>query len=225
MLLKTCVVIPAFNEQKEIGRIVEEVRAQGLDVLVVDDGSSDQTGVLAQSKGAVVLRNEPRQGKGFSLKRGFAYILERGYDGVIAMDGDGQHDPMDLMAFLEAAKGQAMCVVNGTRMRNASLMPFVRRVTNRLMSFLISKICHRSIEDTQCGYRYISADVLRKISLVSNDFEIETEVLLKACRAGAQVTDVPVKTIYRGEKSKIHPLKHTLRFFSYLWRDFKSQKG
>ncbi len=223
--MKICVLIPAHNEQKEISRLVEQVRAKALDVIVVDDGSVDQTALLAQNAGAYVLSNQQRQGKGFSLKRGFAYLLEQGYQGVVAMDADGQHDPADLDGFLAAAKDKTMCVVNGTRMKNAAGMPLVRRITNRLMSAMISGICRRSIEDTQCGYRYISADVLRKISLVSNDFEIETEVLIKSCRAGAEIISVPIQTIYRDEKSKINPIKDTVRFFSFLWRDLWNNKS
>ncbi len=222
--MKICVLIPAHNEAKEISRLVMMVAAQGLNVIVVDDGSSDQTGLLAQNAGAIVLRNDPRQGKGFSLKRGFAYLLEHGYEAVITMDGDGQHDPEDLKNFFQAAEGKKMCVVNGTRMSDAKSMPLVRRMTNRFMSSIISAICHQRIDDTQCGFRYISADVLRAISLESNDFEIETEVLIKSCRAKAQVTSVPIKTIYRDEKSKINPLKDTFRFFAYLWRELINPK-
>ncbi len=222
--MKICVLIPAHNEEKEIGRIVAHVRLQKLDVIVVDDGSVDETALLAQKAGAVVLRNQPRQGKGFSLKRGFAYILEQGYDAVITMDGDGQHDPMDLQVFLDAAKDKKICVINGTRMKRASSMPLIRRLTNRLMSKMISWICRQEIEDTQCGYRLITTDILKKISLVSNDFEIETEVLVKSCRAGGRVSSVPIKTIYRDEKSKIHPVKDTMRFFLFLWHDLKNPK-
>ncbi len=222
--MKICVLIPAHNEEKEIGRVVTEVRAQGLDVIVVNDGSVDRTALLAQAHGAVVLTNAPRQGKGFSLKRGFSYVVEQGYDGVIAMDGDGQHDAGDLENFLVAAGDKKMCMVNGTRMRDSATMPFVRRMTNRFMSWLISRICRQRIEDTQCGYRYVSTDILRRMTLTANDFEIETELLLKACRLGCAVVSVPIKTIYRDEKSKIHPFKDTVRFFSFLWRDLKNQK-
>jgi glycosyltransferase involved in cell wall biosynthesis len=223
--LKVIVVIPAHNEANHIAAVVSSVVAKGLEVVVIDDGSGDQTGFLARQSGATVLRNEPRGGKGFSLKRGFAHALEHGYDGVIAMDGDGQHDPDDLQNFLEAARGKSLCLVNGTRMGNTANMPFVRRMTNRLMSWMISKICGRRIEDTQCGYRYLSADLLRRIELTANDFEIETEMLLKSCRAECDVFSVPVKTIYRDEKSKINPIKDTIRFFSYLARDFKKKKS
>lgn len=223
--MKICVIIPAHNEEKYIAEVVAAVRLKGLDVVVIDDGSMDMTGSLAQKHGATVLRNEPRQGKGFSLKRGFAHVVDNGYDGVISMDGDGQHDPEDLVHFLNAARSRTMCVINGTRMGNAKTMPFVRRVTNRFMSWMISRICHRKIEDTQCGYRYISSDVLRQIKLTANDFEIETEVLLKSCRVGCEVISVPVKTIYRDEKSKIRPVKDTIRFFSYLSRELKNEKS
>lgn len=223
--MKTAVLIPAHNEARQIGRLVAEVKAKGLDVIVVDDGSADRTYDLASQAGALVLRNEPRRGKGFSLKRGFAHILAEGYDGVIAMDGDGQHDPSDLPAILKAASENPFCLVNGTRLRQPGKMPLVRRVTNRFMSWLISRISGQIIEDTQCGYRYIAADVLKKITLESNDFEIETEVLLKASRTGCRILSVPVQTIYRDEKSKINPVKDTIRFFSYILRDSKNQKA
>lgn len=217
--MKICVVIPALNEEKEIGRIVAEVRAKGIDVIVIDDGSVDETGSIAKSNGAIVLRNDQRHGKGFSLKRGFAYILEQGYDGVITMDGDGQHASEDIDHFLAEAQEKSMCLINGTRMGDPKGMPFVRRTTNRFMSWLISRLCRQRIEDTQCGFRYVSADILRQITLVSNDFEIETEMLMKSCRAGCRVLSVPIQTIYRDEKSKIRPIKDTFRFVAYLWRE------
>lgn len=222
--MKICVIIPAHNEEKYIAAVVAAVRSKGFDVVVIDDGSADRTSPLAQQSGATVLRNEPRGGKGFSLKRGFAYAVEHNYDGVIAMDGDGQHDAADLEKFSAAAQGKKMCLINGSRMGDTKTMPFVRRVTNRLMSWMISQICGQRIEDTQCGYRYISADLLRRIELTANDFEIETEMLLKSCRAGCEVLAVPVKTIYRDEKSKINPVKDTIRFFSYLFKEIKNRK-
>jgi len=223
--LKICILIPAHNEEKEIGRLVREVRAKGLDVLVVDDGSKDGTAAIARAQGAEVLKNDPRRGKGFSLKRGFDHAVGKGYDGVITMDGDGQHDTDDLARFLAAAQTTPRGVVNGTRMRDAGAMPLVRRLTNRFMSWMISAISGQRIEDSQCGYRYVSCDLLRQITLTSNDFEIETEVLLKSCKAGCSVISIPIKTIYRDEKSKINPVKDTCRFFAYLWRELRNKNN
>lgn len=222
--MRVCIVIPAHNEEKYIGPLVAAIRAKGLEVVVVDDGSFDATSTKAKEGGAVVLRNEPRQGKGYSLKRGFAYALENKFDGVIAMDGDGQHAVADLDAFLKAAESSSFCVANGTRMRDVRHMPFVRRVTNRFMSWMISRICGQEIEDTQCGFRYISGDVLKQLKLTSNDFEIETEVLLKSSRAGCKILSVPIQTIYQDEKSKIRPVRDTIRFFKYLVRELKASR-
>ncbi len=222
--MKVCVLIPVHNEGKEIARIVGAVRAQGLDVIVVDDGSEDDSGRLAEEQGALVLRNPAKQGKGASLQKGFAHILQHPYDGVVTMDGDGQHDVDDLPLFLAKAAGQPKSVVNGTRMGEAFRMPLVRRVTNRMMSWMISSLCGQKIEDTQCGFRYISCDVLRQIHLTASDFEIETEVLMKTSRLGYPILSVPIKTIYRDETSKIRPIKDTIRFFAYIFREMKNRK-
>ena len=217
--MKIAILIPAYNESKTIGPLVKTLRAKGLDVIVIDDGSKDNCGEVAQKKGAVVMRNEPNQGKGYSLQKGFDYILKHGYDGVIAMDGDGQHDTGDIDKFIELAQREKACIINGNRMQNHQGMPWVRFCTNRLMSWLVSWACGQSIADTQCGYRYISSEILRAITLTSGDFEIESEILIKSSKKGFKVYSVPIKTIYRDEVSQIHPLKDTLRFIRYFVKE------
>lgn len=222
--MKICIVVPAHNESKEIDRVLDAIKGQGLDVVVIDDGSTDDCGTIARQRGVVVLRNETRQGKGVSLQRGFDYALKKGYDGVITMDGDGQHDPQDLPLFLKKAGQERACVIVGTRMQNTQGMPWVRNMTNRVMSAFISRICKQDVPDTQCGYRYISCEILRQIQIMSNDFEIETEILIKASKKGYRIYSVPIKTIYRNEESKIRPLKDTVRFFAYITREMRSPK-
>ena len=216
--MKIAALIPVHNEARTIGRIVEQLKAKNIDTVVVDDGSSDGSGNAALKKGAVVIFNEIKSGKGYSLRRGFAYLLKAGYDGVIVMDGDGQHDVSDIDGFISKAIARAG-IVSGNRMQNSKGMPVVRYLTNRFMSSLISLACGQFIPDTQCGYRYISADVLRHIELKCNDFEIETEILIKACRHGFNVQSVPIKTIYQDEESKINPLKDTIRFIVYFAKE------
>ncbi len=218
-MTKICIVIPIHNEQRTIGSLVGAIVAKGLDAVVIDDGSSDGSGSLAREKGAVVITNAEKQGKGLSLKKGFAHALAQGYDGVITMDGDGQHDAADIDRFLERINTQPDCIITGSRMENSQGMPWLRLVTNSFMSALISCICRRHLPDTQCGFRYISADILRQIELQSNDFEIETEVLIKASRKGYPIFALPIKTIYRNEKSKINPFKDTLRFIVYITKE------
>jgi len=172
--VKICVLIPVHNESLRLGGIVHSLKNKKLDVLVIDDGSDDNSQMIAQEQGAVVLRNEEKRGKGYSLREGFDYILQHKYDGVITMDGDGQHDVNDIDAFLKATEDKKNLIVIGNRMVNPQDMPWIRKITNQLMSSMISLVSGRRLEDTQCGYRYISSQVLHGINLTSTNYEIES---------------------------------------------------
>ena len=222
--MNICIVIPAHNESCTIGFLVESLSRRGFDVIVVDDGSTDETGVIAREKGAIVIRQDKKQGKGYSLREGFRYALEHDYEAVIIMDGDGQHDVSGVDRFLIEAQKNKISVIVGNRMVNSKGMPFIRYCTNRFMSWLISSACGQSIADTQCGYRYINCEILKQLDLTSRDFEIETEILMKACQKGFKVRNVPIKTIYRNEESKINPFKDTVRFFAYFIKEICSLK-
>ncbi|MBL8012427.1 MAG: glycosyltransferase family 2 protein [Candidatus Omnitrophica bacterium] len=220
--MKICVLIPCHNEAQAIGRLVEQVKHLGLDVVVVNDGSTDATGSIAESKKARVITISPCGGKGNALRKGFEYILSQVYDALIIMDGDGQHSPEDLPAFIEHYKTTRASVINGNRMANNRNMPFVRKMTNVVMSWMISLVCRQRVADSQCGYRLISCEVLRNIKLNSTNFEIESEILIKASKKGLKIDSVPVQTIYEDEQSKIRPVKDTIRFFKYLLRELRS---
>jgi len=223
-MMNICIIIPVHNEAKHIGPVIEILRSKKHDVIVIDDGSTDQTSVIAEEKGAAVIHHQQRCGKGYSLRKGFEYALKRKYEGVITMDGDGQHDVEDIDQFVQAAQKHQTSIVVGNRMDNSSVMPFVRLCTNRFMSWLISLACSQSIKDTQCGFRYISRNVLEKLNLTCQGFEIETEILMQASKKGFKIHSIPVKTIYCDEKSKINPFMDTIRFFSYFTKEIFSSK-
>ncbi|MBF0619230.1 MAG: glycosyltransferase family 2 protein [Candidatus Omnitrophica bacterium] len=214
-----CILIPAHNEARTIKDVVQKVKAKGLDVLVVDDGSSDNSGALAREAGAVVLVNFKNQGKGFSLQRGFDHISGQNYEALITLDADGQHAVEDLDGFIALYEEKNPDVICGNRMQDHRGMPFVRLLTNKIMSALISLVCRQKIHDTQCGYRLIKTDVLRNVQLSSSAFEIESEVLIKASKKRYRIASVPVKTIYAGEVSKINPFFDTARFIVYIIRE------
>jgi glycosyltransferase involved in cell wall biosynthesis len=222
--MKILIVIPAHNEANAIGPLVSSVKSLGYDCLVVDDGSVDQTSDIAQKAGAMILKTGGKTGKGNALKKGFEYTISHGYDALIAMDGDGQHAPSDLKQFVDCYRDQHVDIVSGNRMQDPQGMPWVRLATNNFMSWLISLICRQSIPDTQCGFRLIKTDVLKNISIECSDFEIETEILVKASKKGFKIASVPVQTIYRDEVSKIKPVRDTLRFFAYLIREMFRSK-
>ena len=216
--MKICVIIPTFNESKEISRLVKEIKGKNLDVLAVDDGSSDSTAQIASKAGAIVLRNPVNEGKGSCLRKGFKYALEHGFDAVITIDGDGQHLPEDLPNFVSLAANSKADIFAGNRMSQTRNMPFVRVLTNRFMSWVISILSKQNIPDTQCGFRLIRRNVLEKVELKTSKFETETEILIKASRLGFKIEPVSIKTIYRGEKSQINPFVDTFRFLKFIIR-------
>ena len=217
--MKICVIIPAYNEASTIAEIAAAVRAKGIDCVVIDDGSIDATGDLARKNGAVVITHQKKSGKGASLRDGFVYAIENNFDGVIAMDADGQHAVSDLDKFIQKAQEFPDCIINGTRMENCKNMPYIRYLTNKFMSAVISFLCGQHIPDSQCGYRFISTRILRSIHLTSRDFEIETEVLLRASRKGFKVHALSIQTIYQNELSQINPLIDTIRFFIFIIKE------
>lgn len=221
--MNVCVLIPAYNESKTIAELVKGVKAKGLHVVVVDDGSVDNTALQASEAGAVVLSNQRNQGKGATLQKGFQYVVDNNYDGVVCMDGDGQHAVEDLDQFLGSSYVKTDTVINGNRMADSRRMPFVRLWTNRFMSFLISSVCRQKVPDTQCGFRYIGREVLKKIHLTSGCYEIESEILIKSAKNGFAIHSVPIKTIYQGEASHIRPVRDTIRFFTYLVKEVFSK--
>jgi len=217
--MKTCVIIPTYNESKKIGELIKQIRAQDLDVLVIDDGSQDNTSQIAKDSGATVLRNEKNQGKGASLIRGFEYILNKDYQAVITMDGDGQHLAEDIPYFIRLAKYSNSGVLVGNRMHKPKNMPLVRILTNKAMSFIISRIAGQEISDTQCGFRLIKKEVLEELKLKTRNYEIESEVLINTSRLGFKIESVAIKTIYQDEKSQINPFVDTLRFIRFISKE------
>jgi len=211
-----CVLIPSYNESKTIGRLVRELRERDLTVYVVDDGSTDDTALIADAEGAVVVKHRVNKGKGASMREGFRHILKKGFETVIIMDGDGQHEVEDIESFLRKMKETNADMVIGNRMLDTSAMPALRIHTNRFMSSFISSIAHQEVPDTQSGFRLIKRSVLERVSLESSNYEIESEMIIKAARAGFRIESVPIRTVYRDERSRINPIIDALRFITLI---------
>lgn len=215
-LLRGCVIIPAYNEESKIGSIIRQVRQLELDCLVIDDGSEDKTNQIAGREGAKVISHKVNLGKGISLRDGFSYVIDAGYDFVITMDGDGQHHPDELTKFIKAEQETDAGIILGNRMHNPKDMPLSRFLTNKIMSKFISFISRQHLPDTQCGFRLVRTSVLKKVVFNTNKYEIESEVLIRAAKAGVKIISIPISSIYKGEKSQIHPFFDTLRFIFFV---------
>jgi glycosyltransferase involved in cell wall biosynthesis len=220
---RVSVLIPSYNESKAIGSLIKGLKGKGLSVCVIDDGSTDQTGYIAEKEGAIVIRHAENKGKGASLRDGFEYALKEGFDAVLVMDGDGQHEAGDADSFLKKLDETDADIIIGNRMSDTSSMPLARHLTNKIMSFVISNICGHRIPDTQCGFRLIKRNVLENVKLKSSNFEIESELLLKAAKKGFRIESVPIKTIYADENSRINPFIDTLRFIAFLIKTMTEQ--
>lgn len=209
-------VIPCLNEALAIARIIIGVRQFLETVIVVDDGSTDSTAILAEGAGARVIVHPQRQGKGAALRSGWAEARRMGFDWALCLDGDGQHSPADIPLFLERAQGGDVDLVCGNRMSDTTGMPFVRRWTNRFMSWQLSRVAGIPLPDTQCGYRLLNLEAASAVPICSDCFEIESELLVAFASAGRRIAFVPIQVIYGDERSKISPLRDTWRWFRWL---------
>lgn len=218
------VLIPSYNEAENIVKVVEEVEDFGYQVLVVDDGSQDQTAERARQAGAEVIVHSENSGKGVALTTGYERAREKGCKVIVTMDGDGQHLPSDIPVFVEAYNRTKIPVLIGNRLFNVENMPFIRRLTNRFMSWLLSRKMGQYIPDTQCGFRLFRADVLPFVTTISNRFEAESEVLMQVADRGIRMGWVRVSTVYGGDVSSIKPVRDTFRFFRMLFRYSRSRR-
>jgi len=207
---KILALIPGFQEGLRIATVVEGARAF-LPVVVVDDGSTDDTAARAEAAGATTLRQIPNAGKGAALRRGFRYALEQGAAAVVTLDADGQHDPAEIPVFLEAFEASRPELIVGRR--DFASMPPIRRLSNTLGGWVFSAAVGRHVPDNQSGYRLIGRQLMT--ALLDSDesgFEFEVEMIARCIALGLPLADVPIRTIYDGEPSHIRPWRHFTEF-------------
>ena len=216
---KIVALIPAYNEVERIAAVVTNTRPH-LPVLVVDDGSSDDTFQQAEAGGATVLKQTPNQGKGAALRAGFQWAVKQGYQAVITLDADGQHDPAEIPHFLQAYAAHQSDLIIGQR--DFSRMPPVRRLANWLGTQSYSWAIGQYVPDNQSGYRLLSRRMIEAI-LESREqgFEFEVEMITTCVRKGYRLDWVPISTIYAGETSHINPVKHMQNFIRIIWQTKK----
>jgi glycosyltransferase involved in cell wall biosynthesis len=217
---KTLVIIPAYNASSTISELIEKISefTDKSDIVVIDDGSKDQTFRIAQRAGAVVLKHERNKGKGEALKTGFKYAQKKNYDALLTIDADLQHDPFSIRDFQQKANRNFSGIIIGTRDVHLKTMPFARWLSNSLTSVILSILSGQTIRDSQSGYRLISTQVLKKVKLKAKKYDLESEILVKAGRKGFKIDAIPIKTIYHGGKSFINPFVDTGRFIKLMWR-------
>ncbi len=215
-------LIPAHNEAPRIEPVIRGALAH-LPVLVVDDGSTDNTADVARAAGAQVLTQTPNQGKGAALKAGFRRALELGSEAVLTLDADGQHDPAEIPSFLAAYRQRSPDLLIGAR--DFTKMPPVRRFANTSGRALFSWALGQPIADNQSGYRLVSRRLIEAALQSSlSGFEFEVEMVVLCVRRGFRLDWTPIRTIYGDERSHISPIKHTTRFLSLVLQTRKAMR-
>jgi glycosyltransferase involved in cell wall biosynthesis len=220
-----CVLIPAYNAERTLKAVIERAKKNRLDIIVVDDGSTDSTARIGREMGVTLLRHLKNRGKGRALRTGFAHVMEHGYGAVITLDADGQHDPAEISRFVELNRKESPDIIIGSRAAQFGQMPWLRRFWNRLGARAVSRLTNCLISDSQSGYRLIHADVLRHVKLTTSTYETEMELLIKACKKGYRVVNIAINSrgIRDTSTSHFRPVIDTFKICmlylrSLLWR-------
>ena len=217
---RICAIIPAYNEARTIGSVLEQASTIGMDLLVVDDGSTDGTiDILRGAPGITLLVHEVNRGKGAAIRTAIACALDRGYDGALFLDADGQHLPQEGHRFVEEFVQSGADLIVGSRMADTAGMPSIRRFSNWFSSTIISLLAGTRVTDSQSGYRLLSAALLERLRVAGGvGFDFESEMIIDAARAGLVYREVPISCIYGDETSHYHPVKDTLQFLGLVLR-------
>jgi glycosyltransferase involved in cell wall biosynthesis len=218
------IAIPCYQGAARVGEVVHGARATGHPVVVIDDGSTDDSAKVAEAAGATVLRHPANHGKGAALQTAFAFAESKGASAVLSMDADGQHDPGEIAKLVAAHEANPDAIVIGVRSFRPEDMPRRSRIGNRISTWWISKFAGRDYHDTQSGFRIYPRALYANARLRSRRFETETELLLLASKRGLPLVEVPIRTIYGPDRvTHFHGFRDTMRVIrlvigSPLWR-------
>jgi glycosyltransferase involved in cell wall biosynthesis len=220
--MKCAVLIPAYNASLTLGellsRTVSVIAADS--IIVIDDGSTDATAQIAEHHRVHLVRHPSNRGKGTALQTGFDRCLDGTFDAVITMDADLQHRPEDIPRFIERHRLLRRDIIIGSRLHRLKGMPIHRILSNTITTFLVRARTGAHVADSQSGFRFISAAVLKSVRLDSTGYEAETEFLIKAAQKGFTVDSIPIDTIYAGEKSHMKHIETTIHFIRTLFRQY-----
>ena len=212
--MKICAVIPAFNNETTISKVVEKTQREIDHVVVVDDGSTDETARFAEDAGAHVIRVSINRGKGNALRISFRYALANNFDAIITLDSDLQHDPSEIPKFIRHHAINRSKIVIGARLHGRGKMPCVCYANNIIGTYTFSWLIGQPVDDSQCGFRLYDREVLENIKILNDGFEAEADILLRAGKRGYTIGFVPIKTIYfsnHSHRSYYRPVKDTFR--------------
>jgi len=217
---RTLVIIPCYNEEHAIDIVVLKTKHYVDEVLVVDDGSSDDTAKIAKEAGAIVITHETNKGKGNAIKTGFRYALDHGFDYVVTIDGDGQHNPAEIPNLVGNIMNNGHDISLGFRVGQDTEMPKWRKVGKRVLDYATSFGSGGFVTDSQCGFRAFNRKAVEGLTpmLKGNAFSVESEQLIKAHDLGLGFVNTNVTCKYNDleNTSTKNPASHGFSVLSYV---------
>lgn len=220
--MKTCILIPAFNAGKTLRPVVDECLSHGMPVVVVDDGSTDNTVSTIPAIGVTLLAHKSNQGKGSALRTGFEWAINNGFDAVITLDADGQHDASAVKTLITAATTDGTDLMIASRLTQFEEMSSLRKFWNRFGVWCMRQKTGYDITDSQSGFRYYSSRLLQGIQLNCSGYNMEMEILMKAWKCGFKIGSTPIAARVADGRSTSHyrPFRDTwaicMTFLRYM---------
>lgn len=217
------VIIPVYNHAPKIGAVLDGClkHFKPGEIIVVDDGSTDNSHKEAEKRGVLVYRHHVNKGKGRALLTGFEHAAQHEAKWVLTLDADGQHLPSEIPEFLKEAEKNELDLIIGKREIHPKKMPLHRIFSNSVTSKVLTKMTGVSILDSQCGYRMVRTDLLNRIEFKAVDYLLETEMIILGARLGARIGFVPISTVYSDEKSHMKNIRTIGRFIKTIWQNKK----
>ncbi|HSZ34072.1 MAG TPA: DUF2062 domain-containing protein [Puia sp.] len=202
--LKVCILVPTFNNAKTLGPLLTDLRVSNARVIVVNDGSTDETeAILERFPEIHTFSYSPNRGKGYALRKGFRLAVERGYEYAISIDSDGQHFTKDLPVFLKGLEDNPGSLIIGARNMEQSSVPAKSSFGHRFSNFWFNVETGIELPDTQSGYRLYPVGRMKQMIFYTNRFEFEIEVIVRAAWKGIPVISVPVSVYYAPKEERV----------------------
>ena len=217
------ILIPAYNAAHTIGELlkqIEKLTCKPNRIIVIDDGSTDLTAETVKKHDVVLIQLGSNHGKGYALQRGIAYFLEKNNGSLLlTLDADLQHPVPFIPVFLASAEANDADLIIGARKISFTSMPLHRVLSNRITSWILSRLTGLSIPDSQCGFRLMHRSFLQGLQLHEHGFQAESEMILEAARLRKKIAFIAIPTIYRPGNSNMKHIGDTLRFVRLVLRN------
>lgn len=212
---RVAAAIPAFNEERDIGTIVLKTRQYVNEVIVVDDGSTDQTAKIARLAGARVIQHQKNKGYGASLQTLLAEAKKEGISTLVLLDADSQHNPDEIPELIKPISAGFDLVI-GSREQQAANIPLYRRIGQKVIAYFSAILSRKKLDDSECGFRAFSQKAIALLELRENGMSVSAETIAEAAKKGLKITERPISVKYTKDSSTLNPIAHGFEVLGHI---------